>query len=65
MPTLGRLYRPRPSRQNTLNQCWFIVGPPSTTLDLRWTNVNPPLNQRLVSAGYMWPEHAYIGRSLV
>ena len=40
MPTLRRLYRPRPSRHN------------------------PPLNQRLVSAGYMWPDHAHIGPSL-
>ena len=23
------------SRHNTLNQCWFNVGPPSTTLDQR------------------------------
>ena len=57
-PTLGRLYHPRPSRHNMLNQCWFNVGL------RRWTIVNPPLNQRLVSAGYMWPDHAHIGRSL-
>ena len=30
----------------------------------RWTNVNPPLNQRLVAAVYMWPDHAHVGRSL-
>ena len=30
----------------------------------RWTNVKPPLIQRLVSAGYMWPDHADIGRPL-
>ena len=24
-----------PSRNKTLNQCWFTVGPPSTTLDQR------------------------------
>ena len=35
MPTLGRLYRPRPNRHNTLNQCWLNVGPPSTMLDQR------------------------------
>ena len=51
MPTLGSLYRPRPSRHNMLNKCWFNVG--------------PPLNQRLVSAGCMWPDHAHIGRSLL
>ena len=39
MPTLGRMYRPRPSRHNTLNQCWFNVGPPSTTLDQRYSTI--------------------------
>ena len=29
-----------PSRHNTLNQCWFNVGPPSTTLDQRETNID-------------------------
>ena len=51
MPTLARMYLPVPA--DTIR--WINV---SLTLDhrqRRWTNVNPPLNQRLVSAGYMWP----------
>ena len=47
------MYPPRPSRHYV-----------DLTLVLRlWgcTNVNPPLNQRLVSAEYMWRDHAHIG----
>ena len=29
-----------PSRHKTLNECWFTVGPPSTTLDQRQTNIH-------------------------
>ena len=32
-------YSQQPSRHTTLNQCWFNVGPPSTTLDQRLTNI--------------------------
>ena len=28
------------SRQKTLNQCWFDVGPTSTTLDQRYTDID-------------------------
>ena len=29
-----------PSRHETLTQCWFNVGPPSSTLDQHWFNVS-------------------------
>ena len=28
-----------PSKHETLNQCWFNVGPPSTTSAQHWTNI--------------------------
>ena len=60
MPTLGRLYRPRPSRHNTLNQCWFNVGPPSTMLDQRKSTIE---STSCVCWVYS-TDHAHIGRSL-
>ena len=38
---------------------WINVGLTLVHRLLRWTNV-----KRLVSAGYMWPDHADIGHSV-
>ena len=35
------------SKHDTLTQCWFNVGPPSTTSD----NIEPTLGQQVVFAG--------------
>ena len=53
-----RLY---PSRHETLNQCWFNVGPPSW----RWSNIKPALVQRLVLTVSTLPgEYGVRSRSL-
>ena len=36
--TTPRLFS-RPSKHKTFNQCWFNVGPPSTTTAQHWTNI--------------------------
>ena len=46
-----RNFKGHPSRHKTLEQRWFKVGPPSTTLAQGWTNAKTTLIQRLVSAG--------------
>ena len=35
MPFVTDVSHIKPNRHKTLNQCWFNVGPPSTTLDQR------------------------------
>ena len=37
---------------------------PRPSRHITLTNGKPPVNKRHVSAGYMWPDHAHIGRSL-
>ena len=58
MPTLRSLYRP--IRHNTLNQCWFNVGPPSTMLNQRLSTIE---STSCVCWVYV-AGPAHIGRSL-
>ena len=47
----------KPSRSNTLTQCWLNVGPASLTLDQHWTNID--LTSSINKEAHITSHHTY------